>query len=759
MLKMRNLFKTNLLLLIASFASLANGQQVDPSIIKNLSPSEVEMVMSEIDKSTPVSNPAPTVTESTVKSQTSDDINKIGGQKYGYSYFSSIPTSITAVGDLPLPNDYRISLKDQFTVIMSGSREAIFDLDVKLDGTILFPELGSISVVGETLEDVKQKLTNLVDQSYIGVQIDLSIKNLAAKKVTIVGAVKTPGTYLVNPFSTISSALAYSGGISDIGTLRKIRLIRNSGEIFFFDLYKLLISGDRSKDITVEAGDVIIIDPANQSIALRGEVVRPGVYEVIEGETLADLIYFGLGFTGTANLTNINANVLNLDLGIIQNALAVNLDMALTNVLSVNINSYVNKNVSNIEVGGSVKEPGLYSLEDYKTLEELIDGLEFVNVYPWLGVLEQFDENNLVQSSILFSLKDKSTYQSIKLLPNSKVYFANINQRSFSVSALSQNLINDYELTLNFGSTPYKLPVFGRFSVKSFLDLLGLDLEDVDEFATYISPLESKVINGNYKEMDFIAQKFNTVSFRTPINDLITVNVSGAVDYPGSYTLESSATLQDLYNLIGNFKPEAFIDGIVFKRETIRERQIESIEKSRADLTRSILTNTQRGINMGDVEVIRALSESINPDNLGRIAGDYSPMSDSASNTILLAGDSIVIPRNPNTINVLGEVLNPIAFNYQKGISVREAVQNAGGFQDYADKRKVYVIKANGLIERPSRSVFTDGINLEPGDTIVIPRKIFSSNPGISALLPITQVLSDLAFSSAALETLTDGAD
>ena len=84
----------------------------------------------------------------------------------------------------------------------------------------------------------------MVDQSYIGVNIDISLKNLSAKKVTIVGAVNTPGTYLINPFSTITGALAYSGGISEIGSLRNIKLIRNNGKVFSFDLYQLLINGD-----------------------------------------------------------------------------------------------------------------------------------------------------------------------------------------------------------------------------------------------------------------------------------------------------------------------------------------------------------------------------------------------------------------------------------------------------------------------------------------------------------------------------------
>ena len=119
-------------------------------------------------------------------------------------------------------------------------------------------------------------------------------------------------------------------------------------------------------------------------------------------------------------------------------------------------------------------------------------------------------------------------------------------------------------------------------------------------------------------------------------------------------------------------------------------------------------------------------------------------------------GDRIYIPRNPNAINVLGEVLNPIAFEYSKKLTISSAIASAGGYQDYADKRKVYVIKANGMIERANRNIFVKNVNLEPGDTIIVPRKIITNNPVMDALLPITKILSDLAFSAAALETLSD---
>ena len=239
-----------------------------------------------------------------------NNINDVTLKKFGYDFFSSMPTSLSALGDLPLPNDYKISLRDQLSIILTGSKDATYDLNVKLDGTILFPEIGSISIVGLSFNEVKEKLTDLINDSYIGVNIDVSVKNLSAKKITIVGAVNTPGTYLVNPFSTITGALAYSGGISEVGSLRNIKLIRNTGEVFSFDLYELLIYGDRSNDKTIEAGDTILIGAASRFVEITGAIVRPAIYEVLDNESVEDIIDFSLGFTQTANKSNVSVSFL-----------------------------------------------------------------------------------------------------------------------------------------------------------------------------------------------------------------------------------------------------------------------------------------------------------------------------------------------------------------------------------------------------------------------------------------------------------------
>ncbi|MFL2726086.1 MAG: SLBB domain-containing protein [Gammaproteobacteria bacterium] len=721
-----NNLKKYLFLAFCVFSFNIYSQAIDPSILSQLSPEQIEMAKDVYAGRNSTDKPVedlPVIDESLIVKKSTGDSNQISGKKYGYDFFSSMPTSLTAVGDLPLPNDYKISLRDEFLVILSGSKDSIFELNVKLDGTILFPEIGDVYVVGLSFQEVKDKLSQLIEKSYIGVNIDISIQNLSAKKITIVGAVKTPGTYLVNPFSTITGALAYSGGISKIGSLRDIKLIRNNKEVFSFDLYELLIMGDRSKDLTIEAGDTLLINAASKFVEITGAVKRPAIYEILEDETLEDIVGFALGFTRTANKSNISVSFLDISNTEIVKRNVKNLDQGIENALSINVFNYVNEDTANILVAGAIEQPGFYDIDEYKTLDNLIANLKFVDVYPWLGVLEQFDENKLIKSSVLFSLNDPSTYNSIELLPNSRVYFANIDNRSFVANKITQDLITDYQIVLNHKQGTYKLPIYGKYSINSFIDLLGLDMSDVDEIATYISPLEDIVINDNYKSMQFTANKFNTVSFRSPDNNLINVNIRGAIDFPGTYTLNDDSTVEDLYQLVGKFKSQAYIEGIILKREVIRERQIKAIQKAKEDLNKILLMSSLEEEGIGDISIIQDLSQTIDPEDLGRLAGDFSPKSQASLNTILFDGDTIIVPKNPNTINVFGEVLNPISFEFKEGISVNAAITNAGGYQKYADKKRIYVIRANGVTKKVNKNIFIGNFDLRPGDSIVVPRK------------------------------------
>ena len=154
-------------------------------------------------------------------------------------------------------------------------------------------------------------------------------------------------------------------------------------------------------------------------------------------------------------------------------------------------------------------------------------------------------------------------------------------------------------------------------------------------------------------------------------------------------------------------------------------------------------------------DLLTALATDIDPEDLGRIAGDFSPISENTKNTILYDGDSIFIPIKSNSISVLGEVLNPNNFLYEDRLSVREAIEYAGGYKEFAEQKGIYIIRANGLVTKANRNVFGSSKFLKAGDTVVVPRKLRIDDPIYRTIAPITQILSDLAFSAAAIDNLS----
>ena len=179
--------------------------------------------------------------------------------------------------------------------------------------------------------------------------------------------------------------------------------------------------------------------------------------------------------------------------------------------------------------------------------------------------------------------------------------------------------------------------------------------------------------------------------------------------------------------------------------------------KARETLNESILVNAQKE-EMGmdfDPNLLIALLPQIDEDYIGRVAGSFMPNSKSSITTVLNNGDNIIVPVKPSTVSVFGEVLNSSNIVYEPGIKVSDVISLAGGYKEYADKQSIYIIKANGLTEKVNKNIFVKNVVLEPGDTIIVPRKILISSPFIDAVTPLTQILSNLAFSAAAIDNLS----
>ena len=726
-----------------------NSQSLDQNELSELlSQSEIEQLLEvseikeKIDTSVNLSNDT---TESLSKFEVSSEI-------FGVSYINTTPTSISATTDLPVPNEYKISLRDELKIILSGAKTRIFNAQVQLDGTIFFPEIGAISVAGEDFFSIKQKLQNLVDNNFVGVNLDLSINNLSAKKINILGAVKTPGVYLVNPFTTISNALAYSGGVENYASLREIKLIRGEKE-FNFDLYDLLIDGDRSKDLTLEPGDTILVGGTTNFITISGGVLRPSTYEYKNNEKFEDILYFTLGLKPSANKDKIFIKSRSNEAdNVVITKLDVNGNIKIKDFKEASEIFVFEKGTSSILdilVTGPLENPGYFSYIKYKNLKDLIKDLKFTkSINNYIGVVQN------EEYSRLFAINDPNTHN-IALKPNSQViFFLKNNSVNPELTPNSVNLIKDYSLTIQYKGEIINFAVFGKYSLQDLIEEIGLDLENVIPNKTvYSSPFEDKVIVGNYREMVFESKKLQNISFRFEEQKTITVSINGEVNFPGQYVLNSSSTVSDLYKLAGGFKGTAE-NFAIFQRASVRDANQEKLEQARRELDEFIATSIQQGKEI-DERLVSLSSTNISKIALGRINGTFSPDSDLIQDFLLDNGDELIIPRKLNVVSVIGEVLNPNTSIYRTDFNINDYIENAGGYRTFADLRKIYILRADGSIER-YKGIFRSNLKVMPGDTIVVPKDIAIRGGWQDVLVPITTLISNLAFATASLDVLSD---
>jgi len=709
----------------------------------------------------------------------------ISNEIFGKNFIRTIPTTVSASSDLPVPGEYKISINDILTVVLSGTREDIIEARVNLDGTIIIPDIGSISVVGETFQDARQKLESIFKQSYVGVSVFISLKEISAKKITITGAVVQPGTYIVNPFTTISTALAYSSGILDYASLRNITLIKPSGKKYVYDLYELLIYGKRTSDQTIESGDTIIVPGTNNFVSIKGEVLRPQVYEYKKEDTIQSLVEFSLGLTKDANSDEIFINEI-INSEIVSSVAKLDRSLRDAEILELYVPKSISKTNTGIIVKGNSVKERLIQFGKYKNLGEVIDILEFSdNLYPFYANIFQSSKDGQIKETYSFSLKDPSTYEGIVLKENAQIRFLsfddiNDNQKylldqikakdveeiSFTESVeesveKDDNLSNLESLfntpksnfkVLSFGSKSMVIPLIGNFSVKELFDFYGENKIFNDGLIigndSVVSTEDINIINS-----DDILQ----INFFDALVETFEVDILGEVQNPGTYIVSSRTSLNDLYSISGGFTNKASHDSIVFTRKSIKDREIEALNQSKdlifdamiSQLTSSA-TNSGNAVDFtGVLEVIK-LSEEIN--FLGRFTGDISPDSETSKNTFLQNGDKVIVKPKSKTISILGEVNNPITTTLDESLRFKDYILLAGGDTKNADMKNIYVINADGT-SKPLRGRLNE-IPLA-GDTIVVPRDL-DQIQAIPLITLTTKIISDIAFAAASLNILNN---
>lgn len=297
-------------------------------------------------------------------------------ESFGYDLFDESPTTYAPATDIPISPNYVIGPGDNIEIILFGKQSDDFSLQVNREGEIYFPSIGPISVAGLTFSDMKKVLMQRIENQLIGVEASITLGILRSIQVFVLGEAYQPGTYTISALSTLTNALFASGGVKDNGSLRNIRLNRNGEVLVEFDLYDLLLRGDTSKDMRLQSGDVIFIPTLKRSAGIDGEVRRPGIYELLEKDSVNDLIEYSGGLLPSAHKSSAQIERVHNEDGI--TLLDINLNNSISMATGLQdgdvLYAYpISNSVQDVVlISGYFKRPGFYQWKDSLKLTDLI---------------------------------------------------------------------------------------------------------------------------------------------------------------------------------------------------------------------------------------------------------------------------------------------------------------------------------------------------------------------------------------------------
>lgn len=596
---------------------------------------------------------------------------------FGYRLFQQLaltPPPVTG----PVHPSYRIGPDDEFVIQISGAVSERHSVVVDQEGRIFLPKAGVLEISGLTFDEARALIQRKLFEFYVGVDITVSLGRLRTIQVWVLGEVLHPGQYTIGGLANVMHALAAAGGILESGSLRNVRVVRAGQVIAVVDLYEFLITGTLGANVRLQDGDVISVPVVGPQAGVAGEVRRPGLYELAQGETLADLIEYAGGFTAQADVRFIRLERISED-G--QRTLR---DIAL---------------------------PDRDALTRAEVTIALQDG-DLVLVYG------ADDLMHVPQVRIAGLVRNPGTYELTK-----GMRLSDLLARAGGLQAGADPAVARVEI---FRRSPHGATVF-----------------EADLPAVHAAALGAAAAD----DADPLLQEGDTVYVRTRFDyaSLRTVQVSGAVRYPGTYALRPGERLGDVLERAGGLAEDAYLYGAVLTRPSLAEQQqrfiqdlVQSellyIERERARLEEMPLTADERERRWRALEHRANIVEIMQSRTLqGRVildvrAGDNELPPDVAD-FLLLHGDHLHVPYYPGTVLVAGAVYMPEALLYVPGRTIDDYLRQVGGPLRDADLDGIYVIKANGRVE----TRWTGFGELHAGDAIVVPYRAEFETAAVAA--------------------------
>ena len=687
---------------------------------------------------------------------------------FGRDIFNNSNLTFEPSLNIATPVNYRLGPGDQLVIEVWGASQANITQKVTPDGYITIPDVGPIQVNGLTVQAASNKIRAKLSKIYSGMgttnvdlstDVKVSLGQIRTIQVNIMGEVAQPGTYALSSFSTVFHALYKAGGISQLGSLRNIKVVRGGRTVATVDVYDYILHGRSHSDIRLQEGDVILASPYDALVLVKGKIKRPMYYEMKRTESIRTLIDYAGGFTNDAYTSAVTVerndekerticSVDDMNYGVFK----------VKDGDVVSVGAILDRYNNRIEIKGAVYRPGFYELgKEISTVRDLITKAD--------GLLEDAFTNRAV-------LHRENLDKTLEII-------------SVNVKGVLDGTEPDITLQRNdvlFIPSKYDLEAKGTVEISGEVYSPGIfpyaentKLEDLIIMAGGLTESASKVRvdiarrlndpNSTKKQKEiskmfsfavkdgfvvegdpgFILEPYDQVFVRRSpgYTPKVNVSITGEVEFEGSYALnERNERLSDLIARAGGLTGFAYLKGARLERQLTEEEYLQAKE-----LLTMVASNNQ--ISGNDSIIIPAVSRTYT------VAIDLEKIMSnphSSLDPVLQDGDAVIIPQLMTTVQVTGSVRKPNSVVYNPDMKLKDYISEAGGYAERARKSGTFILYPNGHIKELGRNASAKEI--VGGAKIIVPQKGRSQWNLGTTLSTISTSVSMLAVIASLINTM-----
>lgn len=691
-----------------------------------------------------------------------------GIQVFGRDIFRNSDLTFEPSMNIATPTDYRLGPGDQVVIEVWGASEANITQKVTPDGYISIPDIGPVAVNGLTVQAASERIRGKLSKIYSGMKtanvdlstnVKVSLGQIRTIQVNIMGEVARPGTYALSSFSTVFHALYKAGGISELGSLRNIKVVRGGRTVATVDVYDYIINGRSHSDIRLQEGDVILASPYDALVLIQGKIKRPMYYEMKSSESVLTLINYAGGFTNDAYSSAVTVERNNNKEKTICTVDDMNYGVfKVKDGDIVSIGAILDRYDNRVEIKGAVYRPGFYAMDkDISTVRDLIqkaDGLlddaftnravlhrenpdktlEVISVNT-KGILNGTEPDILLQKNdILFipsiyDLEAKGTLEIVGEVfsPGVFPYAANTKLEDLIIMAGG----------LTEAASTVRVDVTRRLNdAKS-----TKKTKDISKTFSF-SVKDGFVVEG---EPGFILEPYDQVFVRRSpgYSQKINVTINGEVEFEGNYALNvRNERLSDVIKQAGGLTEFAYLEGARLERQLTYEEYLQAKE-----LMAMITSNNK--VEGNDSIVVPEVTRTY-PVGIDLVEIMKNPHSE--IDPVLQDGDVVIIPQLMTTVSVSGSVRKPNTVVYNPTMKLKDYISEAGGYAERARKSGTFILYPNGHIKELGKSASAKEII--GGSKIIVPQKAKSQWNIGTTLSTITTSVSMLAVIASLINTL-----